>query len=425
MQKKMIFIVLVILMYLPPVLSQTWMQIPSGTTKNLTAISFPSASIGYIGGEDSLLLKTADGGQTWSQLNYSGVTFFPNGENIVDLKFISELVGFMTVGPYTGSFKTIDGGNTWTAFDAIYSCFTTNLFFFDENNGFLGGSGCFSGEIINKLQSGTWSETNVTPTFISQNGQITNFDFWNSDLGIASSSGDYFFKTIDGGSNWDTIPNNLTPTDSMTSVLFVTSDAILATYSSTNQGTFGIIISYDGGLTWQDEMTSATFFYPNMFALEKTGNGQIFIGGEQSLTAGGINPGLIYEGYGISGNWSYESVAESIRDMDSYNDSVVFAVGQNGYIVANKNLSQLNTEIVDPENELEVFPNPNQGEFILKVGKLKIDEIEITDALGKKVFYLKKLKEGNTIKLHDISAGKFLVRIQSNGHSVVKEITIN
>ena len=55
--------------------AQNWHQIPSGTTSKLNTIDFPSASIGYIGGNDSTLLKTTDGGETWNPVNFSGGDF--------------------------------------------------------------------------------------------------------------------------------------------------------------------------------------------------------------------------------------------------------------------------------------------------------------------------------------------------------------
>jgi photosystem II stability/assembly factor-like uncharacterized protein len=424
MFRFLVFIAFFIFMSFTFVFGQTWTQIPSGTNKNLTAISFPSDTVGYIGGEDSLLLKTTDGGQTWSQLNYSGITFFPGGDDIIDLKFVSETIGFLTVGPYSGTYKTIDGGNTWTTFEGLYACYNSGLYFFDENNGFLGGSGCFSGEIINKLDNGIWTETNVTPQFILQDGMINNFDFSTANMGLATGTGDYFFRTLNGGTSWDTIPNTLNDTDSLTSVLFINNSTVLATFTSISPGTFGVLVSFDTGLTWQPEMNSATFFYPSMFATEKAGNNHIFIGGEQSLTSGGINPGLIYESNGSITNWTYESVAESIRDMDSYDDSVVFGVGNNGYIVVNQNFSQLGITTREMKLDFNLYPNPNQGAFTLELEKSTIDDIEIIDQLGRQVYYSASIPKGKKIKITNLSAGIYQVKIQSSGLFTIKQVVI-
>ena len=54
-------------------------EVPTPTYKNLRCVDFPSANVGYIGGEDSVLLKTVDGGLTWSEVNHTGLSF--NGHN--------------------------------------------------------------------------------------------------------------------------------------------------------------------------------------------------------------------------------------------------------------------------------------------------------------------------------------------------------
>jgi photosystem II stability/assembly factor-like uncharacterized protein len=117
--------------------ADTWNQISSGTQKKLNTIDFPSSSVGYIGGNDSLLLKTTDGGVTWQKLNFSGITFLPGGEHIINMQFVNDTVGFITVGPYSGSYKTVNGGLTWTALPLPGNmCYNQGLFFSDENNGF-------------------------------------------------------------------------------------------------------------------------------------------------------------------------------------------------------------------------------------------------------------------------------------------------
>jgi photosystem II stability/assembly factor-like uncharacterized protein len=43
--------------------AQVWYQVETNTHKKLNTIDFPSASIGYVGGNDSILLKSIDGGK--------------------------------------------------------------------------------------------------------------------------------------------------------------------------------------------------------------------------------------------------------------------------------------------------------------------------------------------------------------------------
>lgn len=404
--------------------AQTWNVVPSGTSKDLFEISFPSSSVGYIVGADSLILKTIDAGNTWSPLDMTGFPFVANAYDIVDVKFVTDDIGFITVGPYTGSYKTIDGGASWTLINSINACYNKGLYFFDENNGFLGGSGCFSGEIINKLTNGIWDQTNISAVFNQSYGIINNFDFWDDSLGLATSTAGYFFRTTNGGSIWDTVPNTLDPTDSLTSVLFVSKDTVLATFRhSTNSG-FGVLISFDSGLTWQPEMNSATFFYPHMDASERSGNDRIYIGGMNSFGPG-LNPGLIYESTGpINAWWNYESVAERINGIDSYGDSIVFAVGENGYIVVNQDVSILSISELDSE-EILISPNPNSGEFIIETGQFEITKIQIVDMNGSLVHSNVIHNTGqNEVKVSGLVPGIYQVHLSAGSKSFIQKVVI-
>ena len=47
----------------------TWNQVTVPTTNALYDISFPTPTIGYIGGDTGTLLKTVDGGQNWTSIS--------------------------------------------------------------------------------------------------------------------------------------------------------------------------------------------------------------------------------------------------------------------------------------------------------------------------------------------------------------------
>jgi photosystem II stability/assembly factor-like uncharacterized protein len=332
----------------------TWNQIPSGTNKKLNIVDFPSSTVGYIGGNDSILLKTTDGGETWSPINYSGVTFLPNGEHIVNLSFINELIGFMTVGPYTGAYKTIDGGVTWTNINNLTTCYNQGLYFFDENNGFMGGSGCFQGEMVYQLINGAWNQSTVnTPTWMAEN-RVVDFDFFNQNSGLGASTSGYILRTTDGGINWDTIPTPGVGQNQLTSVLIVSATLAYAGYQTTNSG-FGLYLSIDGGLTWQEDFNSATFLYPNFLCLHQSSNGTIYSGGNSTSMLSGV----IFESPNDPALWNYGIVSKSINSISSYNANTVFAVGDSGSIVTNHQftLSVLDNS-VDFQDAVTVFPNP-------------------------------------------------------------------
>ena len=425
--KKSISTLLAIFFFASQSDAQTWNEIPSGTNKTLNSVSFPSASVGYIVGNDSLILKTVDGGLTWNPLDLANFNFAGTTNNFLSVQFLTDDIGYVTVGPYYGLYKTIDGGVNWTIENTIYACFNHGLYFFDENNGFLGGSGCFSGDIINKLANGTWEETNITPQFIQGYGMINNFDFWDDSLGLGTSGGGgaYFFRTTNGGTTWDTIPNTLTVNDEMTSVLFIDSSRVLATYLHGQNGGFGVLLSMDGGLTWQDHMNSATFFYPSMHATHKSGNGHVYIGGQVQIPTNGVYSGMIYGSDDQITFWTYENVARSIRDFDSYSDSVVFAVGENGYIIVNQPLAGLSLDDNLIDDLLLVFPNPSNGEIHITNNQSNLDEIQLFDVRGSEISYATiSQKTNNEWSINNLKSGVYLLKIRSDNYWSSKKVVI-
>lgn len=86
---------------IPPLVNQTIL---------LRAVGFPSSNIGYIVGDDSTFIKTADGGNTWTLYDASP-SFLPT--DIYALSFPTTDTGFVA-GLNGGFSKTTDGGKSFT-----------------------------------------------------------------------------------------------------------------------------------------------------------------------------------------------------------------------------------------------------------------------------------------------------------------------
>lgn len=386
--------------------AQEWFQVTSGTNKKLNTIDFPSATVGYIGGNDSLLLKTIDGGQNWSPVNYAGITFFPGGEHIINLQFITENIGFITVGPYSGSFKTIDGGLSWTAITGLNTCYNQGLFFFDEQNGFIGGAGCFQGELIDQLNSGVWTATTInTSTWNAQN-MIVDIDFLDANNGLAASRSGYVLRTTDGGANWDTIPTPGSIMNPLTSVQIINSNLAYVGYESINTG-FGLYISTDNGLTWQEDMNSATFLYPDFMCLHESGNGTIFSGGNSSS----MSSGAIFDSPGDGTTWNYSIVDQQINDISSYNDTLVFAVGDSGYIVVNHDLG-IAAISENSEIQFDIYPNPTSEKLYIQTEPISGTKMKIVSLTGTTVLECVLQPE---INVANFKSGVYFIEIISNG----------
>ena len=80
---------------------------------------------------------------------------------------------------------------------------------------------------------------------------------------------------------------------------------------------------------------------------------------------------------------------------------------------------------LDPESDLQIFPNPFKQEFTIEAGKLNITEVVIYDLLGNEI--LKKKAKGSSfsINLLDVESGIYVISVtQENGeqsfHRIVK-----
>lgn len=346
----------ILLLASTPAMTQTiWYDVAVPTDKKLNTIVFASSTIGYIGGNDSLLMKTTDGGQTWEHLNYTGVTFMPGGEHVVNLQFISEMVGYMALGPYTGVYKTTDGGQSWTQEATTGNlCFNQGLYFFDASNGFAGGAGCFQGERINRLSGGAWTEADMNFENFDAADLVVDIHFRNANMGLAASRGGRILRTTNGGLNWDPIPSPAGDTVPLTAVLWVDDTLCYAAYAAGGQG-FGLLISEDAGATWEIDMNSATFYYPDFNTLHQTTEGRLYTAGKP----GWADTGIIFEedAAGVIG-WSFYDVEDPVNDIASHTGGIVFAVGDTGMVVVNVPPGNIGLPALDQMEELVVFPNP-------------------------------------------------------------------
>lgn len=95
----------------------TWTTSTSGTTQLLNAMSFVDSSNGWIGGENRTLLKTTNGGSTWSVSSVSGLE---TNETINDIAFRDKSNGILA-GLNGTLLQTSDGGTTWTSISSSQS----------------------------------------------------------------------------------------------------------------------------------------------------------------------------------------------------------------------------------------------------------------------------------------------------------------
>jgi photosystem II stability/assembly factor-like uncharacterized protein len=232
---------LALLVLLPAIgAAQSFRKIaPVPTGANLTGVWFLSPDEGWIAGGAGVLLKTTDGGATWTPRTLPGA----EGQPLYDVAFANSLVGF--VSGNSAAYTTTDGGVTWTQVSNWVGGSWYHIQFVSQTVGFMGANGA----LVRTTDGGTtWPVRSAYPDCPI----IYGMNFLDANTGLVSgsqaSSGFHgIFKTTDGGLTW-----RLTHSGNDNDAIYLTNTVALA-----DDGT-AILRSTDGGDTWSQVATVST-----------------------------------------------------------------------------------------------------------------------------------------------------------------------
>lgn len=181
----------------------------SGVTNQLTKLNklcLPTPSDGrnlFIAGNDLYYTKTANYEREWKSSQYNSTDYFIN-----DIYFFDSHNG-ISVGSHLGIMKTADGGDNWEQinFDKNSTGELFKIFFLDDSTGWVCGS---DGAVFKTEDAGTTWTLTITPTVT----ELHDIYFINENRGLAVG-GSYFYvgteyndlqsilTTNDGGASWD------------------------------------------------------------------------------------------------------------------------------------------------------------------------------------------------------------------------------
>ncbi|MBT3801731.1 MAG: T9SS type A sorting domain-containing protein [Bacteroidetes bacterium] len=117
---------------------QSWLPLNSDEPGKfaISQLNFINSKVGYSIGADFILFKTTDNGSNWIKVG----SVPSSSGTFMKMQFVTESIGFY--GNIYGIYKTTDGGKSWTKkIKGIYeinsSCWPTDMYFSDENNGWV------------------------------------------------------------------------------------------------------------------------------------------------------------------------------------------------------------------------------------------------------------------------------------------------
>jgi photosystem II stability/assembly factor-like uncharacterized protein len=213
----------------------SWRQAPVPTRANLTAVFFLNAQLGWAVGHDQVILRSEDGGETWTRVHWA-----PEKEQpLLDVWFRDANEG-LAIGAYGTILKSGDGGRTWS--EQIFEPRPLNA----------------------KAESTTASPSKKDEyTVESSPGDVhLNAVAPASDgkLYLAAEAG-HLFRSDDGGASWLELPSPYE--GSFFGVLPLDSSAVLA---------FGLrghlFRSDDAGASWRALSTGTTAMLTNAQRLD-------------------------------------------------------------------------------------------------------------------------------------------------------------
>ncbi|MCX7837104.1 MAG: hypothetical protein N2323_04000 [candidate division WOR-3 bacterium] len=186
---------------------ESWALQSFGGSKFATRIFFLNRNYGWAACGEAIVLLTNNGGEEWQQIILPNPPFPAREVDFYGVHFLNETLGYICAGRYPegDSFrkgqgyiaKTIDGGYTWELLlrDTIYDFF--DLYFLDENRGYVVG-GCdtnFSAIILYTNDGGeNWQYISVPGNYLRAITRINNKIFASGMFGTIIYSED--------GINW-------------------------------------------------------------------------------------------------------------------------------------------------------------------------------------------------------------------------------
>src|SRR5690606_6102747 len=116
---------------------ENWTEMSVPTDNLLNSIAFKDSLTGFAVGDNGIVVKTTNGGNTWIQTTIGSSFWW-----FKEVQFISESTGWIigSVSSESGVFRTTDGGNSWHMFIiGNNNPGLSTIFFIDSQHGWAGG----------------------------------------------------------------------------------------------------------------------------------------------------------------------------------------------------------------------------------------------------------------------------------------------
>lgn len=391
-----------------------WVALTSGTANTLWGVQFLDANNGFACGNAGTVLKTTDGGTTWTPINIS------TSNPVRQVSFTSTTQGWAAVGDpgnymtTGGLYVTSNGGTTWTPVTWTGSPFANlSVQFFSATSGYVGATHYTSGtgtDTYYTSNGGTSWTSN--PANIDWNW-IYDMSFLNATTGWTVGDGltmGYIFHTTNGGTSWSY--------QDSTANFYYGIDFKNANVGYAVGGAGTIVATTNGGTTWSNQ-TSGTSVQLNGVSFASTTTG---------WTAGNTGTILITTNAGVA--WSAETsgTSQNLNAIVCFDSNTAWAVGNGGTILKREFVNGID-EINAPVS-MSVYPNPFSSLATILIERHSdinaegMGMVKIYDVFGKEIksmpVNLDNQKTQVTIERDNMATGLYIYKVLS-GTSILGE----
>lgn len=385
--------------------AQTWNTISTGFSEaDFDCLQAVNGSVCYAAGYDgiasnTLIIKTTDGGDNWTDITPESVEGYVNS-----IAFSDENNGFFTLS--TGKiFKTIDGGENWqqTQTDEDGNIFVVK---YAENNTFYTLNG--SGKIYKTSDMGSsWSVaynygSNVFLNVILSYGQAMDFSSENFAIfSYGSEPGELY--VYDGYELYSTYSaENDNPFET---VCAINDDLFYA-----SSGARFVRISNPGSdYQITNNLTNALYI-----------NSLDFYDAEHGF--GSTSTGKIYRLSSLGSSYFTEYEDASPTCISIGDNYTVFACGHDGLMLKRDGAI---TDISEQNNnnfDIKVFPNPSNDNVNIHFEKTMNAKIEIFDLTGKIIY--NQVINSDKFNYKFNNSGIYFVKINSEFETFCEKVII-
>lgn len=325
---------------------------PQGNTIN--RMSFINATTGWAAGEKGAIIKTANGGSTWS-VQYAGTI-----KDFRGLAFTDVNNGWAGAG--SELFYTANSGQTWDIVFRFPGLTITAIAMQDKDTGLIAATSVSTGSTIYRTTNGG---LNWTPLPLVISTDINDISYLPNGSVVAAGTTGTLLHSVNGGISWTTV--NAGTADDFLDISAKSTGTVYATtangiYKSNNGGTNyldignpgggsgllltaidfanandgvaacdqgNIYITNDGGQSWNYYGTST--YWLNLRAVEAINSNIIYTGGTGGTLLNTVDGGTTWN------ELSARLTEFQLNAAEVVNTSIYFAVGQSGTLLKTSN----------------------------------------------------------------------------------------